>query len=122
MPNLSLPNKKSSGNSIDKHEDESLTRITLEINNSNNTDTRHKERGTEMKKMAYNVNITRNAINDIYTFYSNVLLKYPNTWTVADAIAQANKAVDEMSSTIIYGLNGQRMPLLVNLQANRTVE
>lgn len=72
--------------------------------------------------MVYNVNITRNAINDIYTFYGNVLIKYPNTWTVADAITHANKVVDEMASTIINGLNGQRTPLLVDLQSNETAE
>lgn len=72
--------------------------------------------------MAYSVKITRNATDDIYTFYGNTLLWYPNIWTVDNAIRQANKVLDEMVSTIINGLNGKRTPLLVNLQTNQTVE
>lgn len=72
--------------------------------------------------MTYKVIVRLNAINDIGAFYRNTVRRYPNTWTIQDAIAQADKVIDEMSSAIIKGLNGQRTPLLVELQSNGTVE
>lgn len=72
--------------------------------------------------MAYKVKITSEAISDVYVFYGNVSIKYPNTWTVHDAIAQADKVVDEISSAIIEGLDGYQSPLLVYLQTNGMAE
>lgn len=72
--------------------------------------------------MAYKVKITRNAINDVYTFYGNVLIAYSNTWNLTDAIYAADKVVDEMLSQIVNGLNGQRAPLLTTLRTIGTAE
>lgn len=72
--------------------------------------------------MAYKVKITRNAINDVYTFYGNVLIAYSNTWTLTDAIRNANKVIDEMLLQIVNGLNGLRTPILTTLRTRGTVE
>lgn len=72
--------------------------------------------------MAYSVRITRDAIRDIYTFYGNTVIKYPNTWTAQDAIVHADAVIDEIVNAIINGLNGQRTPLLTALRTNGTAE
>lgn len=72
--------------------------------------------------MPYIVRITSNAINDIGTFYRNTVRKYPNTWTFSKAILCAHTVVDEMATSIINGLNGERTPLLTNLRSKGVAE
>ena len=72
--------------------------------------------------MVYKVRITNDAINDVYTFYGNAIIAYPNTWTRTNATSYADAIIDEMASSIIDGLSGERAPLLTNLRSRGVAE
>lgn len=76
------------------------------------------------------VNITPDAVNDISTYYYNVMRKYPNTWEITDVYHQIDKVIDAIqyeSDKIIKMLNLNihgivKSPLLKKLQTNGMVE
>lgn len=60
--------------------------------------------------------VTREAINDIGTFYGNTMIQYPNTWDEAMVQYYINETIDSIEQTIITTLSGTRKPLLQTLQ------
>lgn len=66
--------------------------------------------------------ISQEAINDVATFYANTLLRYPDTWTqeMVDNNIEATKK--GMESIVIETLQGQRTPILQQLNNGQTAE
>lgn len=60
--------------------------------------------------------VTQEAINDVGTFYGNVAKKYPNTWDENKVQNAINKVLNSMNSIVINSIQGERKPLITNLQ------
>lgn len=71
--------------------------------------------------MIVNINVTKEAYQDIATFYYNVLIKYQNTWTTQDAYNQIDKTIENIKNAVNSSLTGKN-PLLVRLQNINHVE
>lgn len=65
--------------------------------------------------------ITTDAQNDIQTYYLNVMLKYPNTFTFENAIEQSDKVYDAIVSSA-QNIIIKKEPLLNTLKDGITVE
>lgn len=66
--------------------------------------------------------ISQEAINDIATFYANTLLRYPNTWTQEMVDNNIETTINGMESIVIKTIQGQRTPILQQLNNGQTAE
>lgn len=68
------------------------------------------------------VRIHQTTIADISTFYANTMLCYPNTWTKELVNEYIEKTIKEMECIVLSTIQGQRTPILQQLNDGKTAE
>lgn len=68
------------------------------------------------------VRILQTTIADISTFYANTMLCYPNTWTKELVNEYIEKTIKEMEGIVLSTIQGQRTPILQQLNDGKTAE